>query len=80
MQRDEYLVRAREFCLRGEELPQSKLSEADVLQIRSAAIERERLRRQINDTMSNEALANQFNVSKRCIERILSRDGWSHLI
>ncbi len=79
LERGEYLSRTTEFAVRGEELPQSKLMDADVLSIRSAAKQREALRQHIRDTLSNDALSKQFGVHLRTIEKVLQYHTWSHV-
>lgn len=79
MNRAEYQVRAREFCLRGMDLPQSKLMPLDVDEIRSAARQRESLRQHIRDNLSNEAIARKFGVHVRTVEKILAGESWSHV-
>jgi transcriptional regulator GlxA family with amidase domain len=79
MERGEYLSRAREFAKRGQELPQTKLLDLDVAAIRSAQRQRQNLLKHIRENLSNEALAKQFNVSVRTIERITAYETWSHV-
>ena len=74
MQRFEYLQRARELAPRGQDLPQTKLLDIDVISIRSAARQRESLRKHIKDNLSNAALAKQYGVHKRTIEKVLMRE------
>jgi AraC-like DNA-binding protein len=74
LERREYLTRARELAHRGQDLPQTKLLDLQVGAIRSAARQRENLRRHIRDNLSNEALARQFGVHIRTIEKALARD------
>ena len=64
---------------RGQDLPQTKLLEIDVISIRSAARQRENLRRYISRNLSNEALAKQYSTHVRNIEKIITRQSWSHL-
>ena len=78
--RGEYLSRTREFALRGQELPQTKLMDLDVVEIRSAARQRAALRQHIRDNLSNEALAAKFGVHVRTIEKIMQHDTWSHIV
>lgn len=80
LERGEYLSRAREFALRGQDLPQTKLLDLDVTAIRSAARQRESLRQHIRDNLSNEALARKFNVHVRTVEKILQYETWSHIV
>ena len=77
--RDEYLLRAREFAPRGQDLPQTKLLELEVAAIRSAVRQREKLRQHIADNLSNKALAKQYGVSLRTIERLTQHETWSHI-
>lgn len=75
----EYRLRQREFQPRGVELPQSKLTPEQVSAIRSAARQRENLRQYIRENLSNDALAEQYGVHRRTIEKVLSGDSWSHV-
>ena len=77
--RQEYLIRAKEFAARGEDLPQSKLCNEAITAIRNAKLLREQLRSNITATLSNEALAIKYNVTARTIERILSNETWVHV-
>lgn len=77
--RDEYLLRAREFAPRGQDLPQTKLLDLEVSAIRSAVRQREKLRQHIADNLSNKALAKQYGVSLRTIERLTQHETWSHI-
>ena len=79
MNRHEYQLRCREMAPRGQDLPQTKLLEIDVIGIRSAARQRENLRRYISSNLSNEALARQYSTHVRNIEKIITRQSWSHL-
>lgn len=76
LSRAAYLVRAREFAARGEDLPQSRLTEDMVREIRSAAVQRDNLRQYIRDTLSNQALAEKYGVHHRTVEKVLQRDTW----
>ena len=79
MKRDEWSVRAREFCLRGQELPHAKLLDIDVVTIRSAARQRETLRQYIREELSNAALARKLGVHVRTVEKIVQAESWVHL-
>ena len=79
MDRREYLQRASEFAARGQDLPQTKLLDIDVISIRSAVRQRESLKQHIRDNLSNEALARQFGVHVRTIEKAISRESHSNL-
>lgn len=79
MERGEYLSRARELALRGQDLPQAKLLDLDIAAMRSAARQRDALKKHIKDNLSNEALAIKFGVSLRTVERVMSYETWSHV-
>lgn len=79
MKRDEYQIRQREMSARGMGLPQSKLTPLEVGAIREAAVKRERMRREITETLSNAALAKAYGVHVRTIEKVLSFESWGHV-
>ena len=79
MDRDTYLRDAAQFSARGQELPQTKLLDIDVIDIRSAARQRAALLKHIRENLSNEALAKRFGVHHRTIEKALARETHSHL-
>lgn len=79
MTRDEYLIRQHEFQPRGMALPQSKLTPLEVEAIRSAAKQREALRKHIREKLSNDAIAREFCVHVRTVEKVLSRESWGHV-
>ncbi len=74
MDRDTYLRDAGQFAARGQELPQTKLLDMDVIDIRSAKRQREALLKHIKENLSNEALAKRYGVHPRTIEKALSRE------
>jgi hypothetical protein len=80
LERGEYLVRSSEFALRGQELPHAKLTDQDVIAIRSAVRQRDALRQHIRNNLSNEALARHFGVHERTIEKVVQRESWAHLL
>ena len=79
MTRDEYMIRQHEFQPRGMQLPQSKLTPLEVESIRSAAKQREAYRKHIRERLSNEALARDFGVHRRTIEKVLAHETWGHV-
>ena len=79
MPRDEYLLRAGEFAPRGQDLPQAKLPDLDVIDIRSAKRQRDALLAHIKANLSNDALCKRYGIHARTLEKILSRETWSHL-
>ena len=79
LHRDEWQQRRTEFVARGQDLPQSKLLNLDVISIRSARRQRLALLAHIKANLSNEALARQYGVHVRTIEKALSNESWCHL-
>lgn len=77
--RQEYQLSSMANAPRGQELPQAKLLDLDVGSVRSAAKQRESLRKHIKENLSNDALARIHGVSVRTIERVLSYETWSHI-
>lgn len=75
----EYRQRARELAPRGQDLPQAKLLEMDIIDIRSAKRQREALLKHIRDNLSNAALARRHGVHERTIEKIVSYESWGHV-
>jgi hypothetical protein len=63
---------------RGEDLPWSKLTEADVLLIRKIVEERERTKQQLK-YVTNAALARKFGVSLRAMDRVVTGETWGHV-
>ena len=79
LSRTEYQSRRTEFAARGNDLPQTKLLAIDIMTIRSAARQRPALLKHIRENLSNEAVAKQFGVHVRTIEKVLSRETGSHV-
>jgi hypothetical protein len=79
LEREEYLSRARDFAVRGQDLPQAKLDDDKVLSIKSASKQRELMRKYIRDNLSNNALAQQFGVHVKTIEKVLQNNTWNHV-
>lgn len=79
MTRQEYLQRSTEFAARGQDLPQAKLLDMDVINIRSAKRQRDKLLAYIRKHLSNAALCNQYGIHPRTLEKVLARETWSHL-
>lgn len=79
LSRTEYQSRRTEFAARGQGAPGGKLTDLEVISIRSAHRQRVNLVMHIKMNLSNEALAKQFGVHVRSIEKIISRETWTHL-
>lgn len=77
--RHTYLQSAMANAPRGQELPQAKLLDMDVIDIRSAHRQRIRLLQYIRDNLSNAAIARKHNTHVRNIEKIVSYASWSHI-
>ena len=68
MTRQEYDDRRRQLCARGSMLPQSKLSESDVKQIKKN-----------KNGLNGRQMSECFSVSPTCIYEIWSGDTWAHV-
>ena len=79
MNRDDYLMRAHEFTPRGVDLPQSKLTDPQIQEIRAAKEQRDDLRTYIKETLSNEAMALKLGVHVRTIEKAVNYGSWRHV-
>lgn len=77
--REQYQLDAVFMAKRGEDMPWSKLTEDDVRLIHEAKEKREDLREHIRLSLSNDALARQFGVHVRTIEKVLAYDSWRHV-
>ena len=64
--------------VRGTDHPNAKLTDDDIRLIRECVAERERLREEARQ-LSNEALAQKFDVSQRTIDRVTQCRGWIHI-
>lgn len=63
---------------RGEDLPQSKLSESDVRAIREIVEYREKLKSELK-SLTNESLADKFEVHIRTIDKVTAGYTWGHV-
>lgn len=72
LSRFEYEQRAYELAPLGLQLPQTKLLPLQVQTIREAVAIRDRLRKEITDKYSNQALADAMGVHVRTIEKVIS--------
>lgn len=68
----------RTKVLRGSQLPQAKLHEDDVQLILQLVAHRDDLKRQLC-LMTNERIAEKFNVHRRTIDRITAGEAWGHV-
>jgi len=75
----EYQSRRTEFAPRGQDLPQAKLLDIDVIDIRSAKRQRDNMLKYIKENLSNEALCTKHGIHARTLEKVLSRETWCHL-
>ena len=63
---------------RGTELPHAKLNEKLIKKIRKVVSERERLKVVLR-SMTNSAIAKQYQVHVRTIDRITAGENWTHV-
>ena len=75
----EYDGRRKEFAARGQDMKHSKLLDIDVISIRSAVRQRQNLLAYIDENISNKALAKQYGVHTRTIERVTSYENYGHI-
>jgi len=73
------LMRKSYLFKRGEDLPQTKITDAEVVAIRAAADQRRELTEWISENLSNHALALRYSVHCRTIEKILARETHFHV-
>ena len=78
--REEWLSFCQSRFARGQDLPQAKLLDLDVVQIRSAMRQRENLRKHIKENLSNEALAKRYGIHLSGIEKIVTYKTWGHIV
>ena len=71
LDRREYLQRASDFAVRGSEHYCAKLTDDDVIDIRSAVKQRHSLLQYIRDNLSNDALTKQFGISENSLTRVV---------
>ena len=64
---------------RGEQLPQSKLTEDNVREARKFHREAQQAIRDLLDEFSAKGLAKRYGVHYRTMEKALSRETWSHV-
>lgn len=79
MKRAEYLQRSREFAKRGSDLPQTKLNEKLVRQIRKEHAEALRRIAEIRRQSTANVLASRYGVHVRTVEKVLSYETWRHV-
>ena len=80
MKRDEYMLNPSAYCKRGWDLPQTKLPPLAIKSIRDSDVLREKMRKEITEKYSNEALAKAWGVHVRTIEKVLSYETGRHVL
>ncbi len=63
---------------RGEELPYSKLTNADILNIRELVEYRENLKKELS-SLTNAKIAEKFDVHLRTIDKVTAGVSWWHV-
>lgn len=66
-------------CLRGEQLPQSRLTEENVREARKLYREARQAIRDLMDEYSAKGLAKRYGVHHRTMEKALRRETWCHI-
>ncbi len=67
------------YVKRGEELPQSKLTESNVIEARKLHSEYLETIKDLHDMFSIRALAIRYGVSKNAMEKAIAGITWSHI-
>jgi len=80
MNAHEYQSIVKSTAKRGLDLPQTKIPPLAVIAIREASRKRAELRREITEKFSNAALAKQWGVHERTIEKIISYETARHVV
>ena len=63
---------------RGSDLPQSKLTDDDVMMIRQLVEYRDELKRKASE-LTNKRIADKFSVHQRTIDKLIHGRTWSHV-
>ena len=66
--------------LRGQDMPLSKLTDLDVIDIRSRHRQRENLEAYIKENLSAAAVAKMYGISLTTEQRIRNYELWRHLV
>ena len=66
--------------LRGQDMPLSKLTDLDVIDIRSRHRQRENLEKYIKENLSAAAVARMYGISLTTEQRIRNYELWRHLV
>jgi len=72
-------MRANTTYRRGSQLPQAKMTEADVRNARREYIEGRQKLARLQRYFSVQGLADRYGISKAAMEKILYRDTWEHV-
>jgi hypothetical protein len=76
--REDYLLGGKYLvCKRGTDLPQAKLDEAKVKAIRKRHADKQAEVKRLHQAHGMAAIAKDYGVSKRAIERVLSYEVWA---
>lgn len=70
---------SRLYAKRGTDLPQARLTEADIAAIRRQHQRKQRLIARLNAAYSAASFAARYGVHVRTIEKALRADTWSHV-
>lgn len=68
-----------EVRLRGQDMPRAKLTNDDVLDIRSRHQQRRRLEQHISEQLSPTKIAAMYGISVRTVQGIVNRETWRHI-
>lgn len=65
--------------IQGQDCNLAKLTDIDIIDIRSAKRQRHNLLKYIKENLSNEAIAKRHGIHVKTLEKILSGRTWKHL-
>ena len=68
----------RLYVKRGSQLPQSRLTESDVIEIMAQVEQRDQLKERLR-RMTNAALAEECGVHVRTVEKVIQGNSWTHV-
>jgi len=64
---------------RGQDIAKSKLTDIDVVDIRSAKRQRDNMLKYIKENLSNESIAKRHGIHIKTLEKILMGKTWTHI-
>ena len=69
-----------EVRLRGQDMPRAKLTDLDVIDIRSRDRQRRSLEKHIRENLNQELIAKMYGISVRTLKGIVTYETWKHIV